>query len=125
MEIPAQFLSKIAQQLARAGFIEIVQVPKGGFRMVVSPEEVTMLEVIEAIIGEIYLSDSLMSPNSCHCSPICSVYLVWQKARRQLRQTLSQTTFADLLDTPGCFDPSGDSNDKNCRISSSINDPMV
>ena len=104
MDIPAQFLGKIAQQLARAGYIEIVQGPKGGFRLVLPPEKVTLLGVVEAVIGEIYLNDCLMRPESCHRSPTCSVYLVWEKARDQLRQTLEQTTFAALQSEPSCFD---------------------
>jgi Rrf2 family transcriptional regulator, iron-sulfur cluster assembly transcription factor len=104
MDIPAQFLSKIAQQLARAGYIEIVQGPKGGFRLLVPPEEITLLGVIEAVIGEIYLNDCLMRPESCHRSPTCSVYRVWEKARHQLRQTLENTTFATLQSEPSCID---------------------
>jgi Rrf2 family transcriptional regulator, iron-sulfur cluster assembly transcription factor len=103
MDIPAQFLGKIAQQLARAGYIEIVQGPKGGFRLIVPPEEVTLLGVVEAVIGEIYLNDCLMRPESCFRSPTCTVYGVWETARRQLRQTLEQTTFAGLLEEPSCF----------------------
>jgi len=103
MDIPAQFLGKIAQQLARAGYIEIVQGPKGGFRLVLPPEKVTLLGVIEAVIGEIYLNDCLMRPDSCYRSPTCTVYQVWQKARDQLRQTLEQATFAGLLKEPSCF----------------------
>lgn len=109
MDIPAQFLTKIAQQLARAGYIEIVQGPKGGFRLVVPPEEATLLGVIEAVIGEIYLNDCVMRPESCDRSPSCTVYRVWQKARRQLRQTLEETTFASLQAEPSCFDFFGDS----------------
>ena len=112
MDIPAQFLSKIAQQLARAGYIEIVQGPKGGFRLIVPPEKVTLLGVIEAVIGEIYLNDCLMRPESCHRSPSCAVYQVWQKARRQLRQTLGQTTFASLIAEPSCFDLIGGYHDE-------------
>ncbi len=112
MDIPAQFLGKIAQQLARAGYIEIVQGPKGGFRLIVPPEKVTLLGVIEAVIGEIYLNDCLMRPDSCHRSPTCTVYQVWQKARRQLRQTLEQTTFATLQAEPSCFDLIGGSKDE-------------
>ena len=108
MDIPAQFLGKIAQQLARAGYIEIVQGPKGGFRLVVPPEKVTLLGVIEAVIGEIYLNDCLMRPESCHRSPTCTVYQVWQKARRQLRDTLEQTTFAALQADPSCFELFGE-----------------
>jgi Rrf2 family protein len=108
MDIPAQFLGKIAQQLARAGYIEIIQGPKGGFRLLVPPEKVTLLGVIEAVIGEIFLNDCLMRPESCHRSPTCTVYQVWHKARRQLRQTLEQATFATLNAEPSCFDLIGE-----------------
>lgn len=111
MDVPAQFLGKIARQLARAGYIEIDQGPKGGFRMVMAPEKVTLLGVIESIIGEIYLNDCLIRPESCNRNPTCSVYQVWRKARHQLRQTLEQTTFADLAEESrrhGLFDENSD-----------------
>ncbi len=104
MDIPAQFLSKIAQQLAKAGYIEVIQGPKGGIRLALAPEKVTLLGVIEAVIGEIYLNDCLMLPESCYRSPTCTVNQVWQKVRRQLRQTLEETTFDSLQAGPSCFD---------------------
>jgi len=113
MDIPAQFLGKIAQQVARAGFIEIVQGPKGGFRLVVPPEKVTLLDVIEAVIGAIYLNDCLMRPESCHRSLTCTVYRVWQKARHQLRQTLDETNFASLQAEPNCFEIIGGNRNEN------------
>lgn len=111
MDIPAQFLGKIAQQLARAGYIDIVQGPKGGFRLSMPPEKITLLGVIEAVIGEIYLNDCLMRPDVCYRSPTCTVHQVWKKARRQLRKTLEETTFASLQTKPNCFDLLGDSHD--------------
>ena len=53
MDIPDQFLSKIAQQLARHGIIEIVQGSKGGYRLLVPPRKLTMLDVVEAAEGPI------------------------------------------------------------------------
>lgn len=103
MEIPDQFLGKIAQQLARAGFLEIIQGAKGGFRLVVPPEKLTLLGVVEAVIGEIYLNDCLLRPETCYRTPDCTVHRVWEKARRQLRQTLGETTFRDLVAEPSCF----------------------
>ena len=108
MDIPAQFLSKIAQQLARAGYIEIVQGPKGGFRLIIPTEKVTLLGVIEAVTGKIYLEDCQMRPDSCHRSSTCNVYQIWEKARRQLRQTLEETTFASLQTESSCFEYLGD-----------------
>ncbi len=97
MGIPVQFLGKIAKQLALAGFIEIVQGSKGGLRLVVSPEKITMLEVIEVVIGEIFLNDCILRLDSCVCSNACAAHQIWQKARNQLRDTLAEATFDKLL----------------------------
>jgi Rrf2 family protein len=93
MDIPDQFLGKIAQQLSRAGFLEIVQGPKGGFRLLISPDKMSLLDVVEAVIGEIFLNDCLMRPDSCSRSHTCAVNRVWEKARNQLRDTLRENTF--------------------------------
>ena len=105
MDIPDQFLGKIAQQIARAGFIEIVQGAKGGLRLVVSPEKLTLLDVVEAVVGEIFLNDCLMLPESCYRSNACAVHAVWEKARNQLRDTLREATFAKLLKEDSCVNP--------------------
>ena len=100
--IPSHFLAKIAQQLSRAGIIEILQGARGGYRLLVSPENLTLLEVIEAIIGEIFLNDCVIRPESCQASSSCAVNNVWMLARDQLRETLSRVTFAQLLEEESC-----------------------
>jgi Rrf2 family protein len=102
MDIPDQFLGKIAQQLARAGAIEIVQGARGGFRLVIAPEELTLLEVVEAVIGEIFLNDCVMRPESCSRSHACAVHCIWAKAKDQLRQTLQEATFDRILRETSC-----------------------
>ncbi len=106
MEIPEQFLGKIAQQLARSGFIEIVQGAKGGYRLLLSPEKITLLDVVEAVTGEIFLNDCVMRPESCFRTSGCSIHRVWEKAREQLRSTLREATFAKMLEKETCIFPS-------------------
>jgi Rrf2 family protein len=103
MDIPDQFLGKIAQQLARAGAIEIVQGARGGLRLVVSPEELTLLDVVEAVIGEIFLNDCVLRPESCNRSHACVVHGIWAKAKDQLRQTLREATFDRILRETSCM----------------------
>jgi Rrf2 family protein len=112
MDIPDQFLGKIAQQLAHAGIIEIVQGSKGGFRLAVSPERLSLLEVVEAVIGEIFLNDCVLRPESCERSNACAVHIVWEKARNQLRKTLGEATFAQLLTEDSCLNPFAQNNEK-------------
>ena len=102
MHIPGQFLGKIAQQLARAGIIEIAQGARGGYRLLVPPEKLTMLDVVEAVIGEIYLNDCVARPQSCELSAACAVHRVWEQATRQLRATLGQTDFKTITDEKSC-----------------------
>jgi len=105
MDIPDQFLSKIAQQLAHAGFIDIVQGSRGGLKLAIAPENLTMLDVVEAVIGEIYLNDCVIRPESCRRSQACTVHQVWENARSQLRDTLREATFASLLTEDSCVIP--------------------
>ena len=102
-DIPGKFLAKIAQQLARVDVIEIKQGAKGGYMLIRDPTKLTMLEVVEALIGEIALNDCVISANTCRSSTNCAVNRVWVKARNQLRETLAGVTFADLLQEDSCF----------------------
>lgn len=102
MEIPDQYLGKIAQQLSRAGILEILQGARGGFRLLKSPATISLLTVIEAVMGEIFLNDCVLRPTSCARSDACAVHIVWEKAQQQLRQTLGNALFDQLIQKKSC-----------------------
>jgi len=101
--IPSHFLAKIAQDLAKAGMIEIKQGSRGGFSLLVEPRDITLLSVVETMIGEIFLNDCVVRPDSCEATSGCAVHSVWMQARDQLRDTLRNVTFAQLLEQPVCI----------------------
>jgi len=103
MDIPGQFLTKIAQQLAKAGILEIVQGARGGYRLLASPATLSLLDVIEVIEGELFLNDCVLRPDSCFRSRTCSVHRVWEKARDQLREILGEATMEKLLHEENCL----------------------
>jgi len=102
-DIPDKFLAKIAQQLARVGLLEIRQGSRGGYLLKREPAEITLLQVVETIIGEISLNDCVTSSNVCRASANCAVNRIWVKARNQLRDTLNEVSFAELLKEDSCF----------------------
>jgi len=102
-DIPPKFLAKIAQELARAGVLEIRQGAKGGFVLLRDPKEITLLQVVEIMIGEIRLNDCTTNPKGCQASASCSVNRVWGVAREQLRKTLGAATFASLVAEKSCI----------------------
>jgi Rrf2 family iron-sulfur cluster assembly transcriptional regulator len=101
MQIPNQFLSKIAQQLAYAKFIEIVQGAAGGYRLRVPTDQLSLLDVVEAVMGELVLNDCVLMPHTCFQSSNCSIRRVWVRTRNQMRETLRQATFSRILADEG------------------------
>lgn len=102
-DIPAHFLAKIAQDLAKAGLIEIRQGARGGFVLSKNPAAISLLEVVEVMIGEIYLNDCVVRPAGCKASYHCAVHRVWLDARTQLRATLRQVSFDQLIADTSCL----------------------
>ena len=102
-DIPTHFLAKIAQDLARANLIEIRQGARGGFVLSRDPAQLSLLEVVETMIGEIYLNDCVARPNSCKVTCDCAVHRVWMTAREQLRETLNKVTFDQLIKGNSCI----------------------
>ena len=102
-EIPGQFLAKIAQKLSKAGIIRIRQGAHGGYLLAKDPEAITLLEVVETIIGQISLNECVTSSEICRASTNCAVNRIWVKACNQLRATLSEVNFRTLMEEESCF----------------------
>src|SRR5260370_11598074 len=50
-DIPAHFLAKILQQLARKGLLRSSKGPTGGFAPRVEPPEIRVLDIVESLDG--------------------------------------------------------------------------
>src|SRR5438045_9798290 len=50
-DIPAHFLAKILQQLARKGLLRSSKGPTGGFALRVDANEIRLLDIVEALDG--------------------------------------------------------------------------
>ncbi|OAQ19997.1 Rrf2 family transcriptional regulator [Thermosulfurimonas dismutans] len=103
MDIPEPFLAKIAQDLARAGIIEIIRGRKGGYRLRIPPEELSVLQVMEAMSGEMFLSPCVLDPENCRRSPLCPVHETWKELRKLIRDKLENAKFSDLVKRESCL----------------------
>jgi Rrf2 family protein len=93
MDIPSHFLAKIAQQLQKGGIITIAQGSRGGLALARPAAEITVLDVVEALMGPIGLNECVLHPGKCHRVGGCSINRVWVTATKQMRATLSSANF--------------------------------
>lgn len=97
-QIPPSFLAKIVSQLSVAGLLQTSRGARGGVSLARSPEEISLLEVVEAIDGPILLNECVSgNGSSCVFGDDCPVNPVWCDAQLELVNRLNTTTFEQFL----------------------------
>jgi Rrf2 family protein len=102
--LPAAYMAKHLQALARAGILETVKGPRGGYRLGRRPEDITLLDVVEAIegaepafrCGEIRRRGPAAVP-AREYTPMCGIHRAFVSADARWREELRSTNVADLL----------------------------
>ncbi len=93
--IPPSFLAKIVSQLSVAGLLQTSRGARGGVSLARPPQEITLLEVVEAIDGPIMLNECVGdNGSSCVFGETCPIRPVWCQAQAELVERLRNTTFA-------------------------------
>ncbi len=94
--IPEKFLRKIIPQLSNAGLIQSQRGIGGGIKLGKPALEITPLEIIEAVEGEMALNKCLIDKAFCSNDRWCTVHTLWCDAQKKLRIILSSKSIAEL-----------------------------
>lgn len=97
MKIPPSFLAKIISQLSIAGLLHTSRGARGGVTLARDPEDISLLDVVEAIDGPILLNECVGDPGNCDFAEECAMHPIWQEAQETLVKRLRETTFASLI----------------------------
>jgi len=97
LEIPRNYLSKILHQLARARILASERGPKGGFRLTVAPEALTLAQIVESVDSGFLDQPCLLGRPECSDRDPCPVHGHWKELAQEIQDFLTETTLADLL----------------------------
>jgi Rrf2 family protein len=92
-QIPPSFLAKIVSQLSVAGLLQTSRGARGGVSLARSPEDISVLEVVEAIDGPILLNECVANQGNCVFGDTCSMRPLWCDTQSELVTRLKSTTF--------------------------------
>lgn len=96
MDIPQKYLPHILGSLIRAGLATSVAGPDGGYTLARVPDEISLLDVIEAAEGPVRSRKCVLRGGPCQLNGTCIVHDAWSDAQAALADKLAGTTFADL-----------------------------
>jgi Rrf2 family transcriptional regulator, iron-sulfur cluster assembly transcription factor len=99
--IPLHFLAKILQDLARDGFLKSSKGPRGGFRLQLPAEEISMLRIVEAVDGAGRYDRCIGGSPECNDRAACGMHESWKVLRSRIIDYLGGTSIADLANALG------------------------
>lgn len=94
--IPPSFLAKIVSQLSVAGLLHTSRGARGGVSLARNPEDINLLDVVEAIDGPIQLNECVGEDGVCTFDKDCPMRPIWCDAQKDLVERLKSTDFAHL-----------------------------
>ena len=107
--ISPSFLAKIFPKLEKAGIVEASEGVRGGYRLALPLEDISVLKIVDAIEGDKPLFGCQeirhrcatfgAAPPAWATSGVCAVHAVMLKAERAMRDELAAHSLADLATT--------------------------
>ncbi|EKE04714.1 MAG: transcriptional regulator, BadM/Rrf2 family [uncultured bacterium] len=95
--ISENHLAKVLQRLAKTGLVDSIRGPKGGFNLGKSSDEITLLQIYEAIEGPLELSDCLLDKPICGGGDNCVIFNgLLDLLNKQVKDYMGQKKLSEL-----------------------------
>ena len=89
-------LRKVMKTLADAGLVIAKRGAHGGYRLARAPQQVRILDVVEAFEGPVALTECSQSGSDCDIQSSCSLASGWMGVNELLMQILARVTLEDV-----------------------------
>ncbi len=96
MKVPQSYLSKVLQSLVRAGLVFSTRGLKGGFVLVKSADEITLLQILNSV-NPLKRIESCPLDLAAHSSALCPLHRRLDQAMASVQEAFSTTTLAEVL----------------------------
>ena len=87
---------KILKLLAKTGLLRSQRGANGGYSFAKLPEAISLIDIIEAIEGDVGLTECSMKESQCALEPICITRHNWQTISHLLYDALGQISLAQM-----------------------------
>ncbi len=90
------FLSQVVAPLSAQGWVRSEPGPTGGYRATVSLDDLSVLDVVEAVEGPTDTGRCVLEDRPCGGGGTCALHVAWSRARAQLIEELGKMPLSAL-----------------------------
>lgn len=94
--VPGPYLAKRMQDLVGSGLVLTKRGHRGGLLLARPPEQISLLEISEAVENRVWLEGCLLGLEQCSDKRACPTHAFWKKTRGKIEQHLRETTLAEV-----------------------------
>lgn len=103
--LPPLYLSKVMQQLARAGLLSAQRGRRGGYRLARDPAKIKLYEILAAVEPVARYEACILGHKECNDEAACPMHTAWKEARDKVLNLLKQTPLSDLAEHDHILQP--------------------
>ena len=105
--IPLPTVSKLLKMLAHADLVTSTRGIAGGYRLSISPVEISVADILEAVEGPVALTDCVTGQEGdCSVQSLCWMKGRWDPVNQAVSSALSQVSLLDMMPKAFSFEPS-------------------
>ncbi len=97
-EISLNYIGQIFLRLKKSGLLKSYRGRAGGYYLALTPEEITLKMIIDAVEGPVDLVHCRKNEAECPFMNNCVTFPKWKKASEILEEYFSSITIKDLMD---------------------------
>ncbi|HED65386.1 MAG TPA: Rrf2 family transcriptional regulator [Planctomycetes bacterium] len=97
LSIPAPFLGKCLQPLVARGILSSQRGRNGGFQLRVSPSEITLYQIVDALEHLSRPRQCFLGQAECSDERACPMHSYWKQAAEAFTTQMLSTTLADVV----------------------------
>jgi FeS assembly SUF system regulator len=90
-------VSKLLKPLAQAGLVEGLRGVRGGYRLSRAADQISLIEVVEAMEGPLAMTESCQHDSNCGIAHQCGVRSNWRLINDVVADALRGVTLAQML----------------------------
>jgi Rrf2 family transcriptional regulator, iron-sulfur cluster assembly transcription factor len=98
-DLPVEFIYKIMGRLTKAGLTKRYMGAKGGFMLAREPEEISLLDIMQATQGRVTMKKCCINPLSCARSRSCAVLPKLAHLQNTLVKSLDDISLLEIVST--------------------------
>jgi Rrf2 family protein len=96
-DVPRRLLARILARLSHAGLVESEQGRRGGSRLARPPQEITLLDAVDAAEGPFGVTRCIMQNRACGSGPPCAMHNAWEEGQQAILGYLETQTLDDFV----------------------------